>query len=329
GKPQYEYQLSPEGELLGVTETEIGQALRSRFEGAEVRRQLRGQDEVRIRVRPPLSEIRSENALNTAVVQTAGGSTVFLSDVATPIEQRAFQEINRIDGQTTVTVAADADTDIIEPAELLSVFENQVMPPLLAAYPNLSWQFGGQAQDDREAVATLQIAALAALFAIFAILAITFRSVKISLIVMATIPFSASAAFFGHMLLGYALNFLSFFGIIALAGLVINGSLVLVLRFRENQEKGLPFEQALMDAAVRRFRPITLTAMTTTAGLAPLLFETSLQAQFLIPMAISLSFGALFSIFVVLIFIPSVIMLTAGKKERQAGGEHQEQPLPA
>ncbi|MEM8771283.1 MAG: efflux RND transporter permease subunit [Pseudomonadota bacterium] len=309
GKPQYSYVLTREGQALGLTESDLGRALRSRFEGAEARRQLRGQDELRIRVRPPLSDIRSEGALDKIVVNNAAGVEAFLGDIAEYRQDRAFQEINRVDGKTTVTVSADADTDVIEPTALMDAFANQIMPPLLQEYPQLSWRFGGQAEEDREAVALLQTGSAGAVFLIFSILAVTFRSLRLAGVVMATIPFSILAAFVGHATLGYAISFLSIFGIIALSGLVINGSLVLVLRYREALEEGAKARDALIDAAVRRFRPITLTAMTTTAGLTPLLFEQSLQAQFLVPMAISLSFGALFSVFVVLIFIPAFATL--------------------
>jgi multidrug efflux pump subunit AcrB len=311
GKPQYSYVLTREGQALGLSESDLGRALRSRFEGAEARRQLRGQDELRIRVRPPLDDIRDEGALDRIVVRNAAGVEAFLGDVAQSREERAFQEINRIDGKTTVTVSADADTDVIEPTALMDAFTNQIMPPLLQEYPQLSWSFGGQAEEDQEALSLLRTGSAAAVFLIFSILAVTFRSLRLAGVVMATIPFSALAAFAGHVIMGYPINFLSIFGIIALSGLVINGSLVLVLRYREGLEGGAAARDALIDAAVRRFRPITLTAMTTTAGLTPLLFEQSLQAQFLIPMAISLSFGALFSVFVVLIFIPAFATLVS------------------
>ena len=309
GKPQYSYTLNREGKALGLSETDLGRALRSRFEGAEARRQLRGQDELRIRVRPPLDEIRNESALDRIVVRNSAGVEAFLSDVAIAREERAFQEVNRVDGKTTVTVSVDADTDVIEPTALMEAFQNQVMPPLLQEYPQLSWSFGGQAEEDREALSLLQTGSAAAVFLIFAILAVTFRNLKLAGVVMATIPFSVLAAFVGHAIMGYPINFLSIFGIIALSGLVINGSLVLVMRYREGLKTGANAQDALIEASLRRFRPITLTALTTTAGLTPLLFEQSLQAQFLVPMAISLSFGALFSIFVVLIFIPALATL--------------------
>ncbi len=311
GKPQYSYVLNREGQALGLSESDLGRALRSRFEGAEARRQLRGQDEVRIRVRPPLNDIRDESALDRIIIRNASGVEVFLGDVAQSRQDRAFQEINRIDGKTTVTVSVDADTAVIEPAALLEAFENQIMPPLIQEYPQLTWRFGGQTEEDQEALALLQSGSLAAVFLIFSILAVTFRNLRLAGVVMATIPFSVLAAFVGHGILGYPVNFLSIFGIIALAGLVINGSLVLIMRYREGVEDGAAPREALIDAATRRFRPITLTAMTTTAGLTPLLFEQSLQAQFLVPMAISLSFGALFSVFVVLIFIPALATLVS------------------
>ena len=324
GKPQLSYQLTREGKALGLSESDLGRALRSRFEGAEARRQLRGQDELRIRVRPPLDDIRDEGALDRIVVRNARGVEAFFGDVAVAREERAFQEINRIDGKTTVTVAADADTDVIEPTALMDAFENQIMPPLLQEYPQLTWSFGGQAEEDQEALALLRTGSSAAIFLIFAILAVTFRSLKLAGVVMATIPFSILAAFVGHVLMNYPVNFLSIFGIIALSGLVINGSLVLMLRYREGIEAGVAPREALIEAATRRFRPITLTAMTTTAGLTPLLFEQSLQAQFLVPMAISLSFGALFSVFVVLVFIPAFATLVSPElrnapKEKRVG----------
>ena len=195
----------------------------------------------------------------------------------------------------------------------MDAFEDQIMPPLLQEYPQLTWGFGGQAEEDQEALALLRTGSSAAIFLIFAILAVTFRSLKLAGVVMATIPFSILAAFVGHVLMNYPVNFLSIFGIIALSGLVINGSLVLMLRYREGIEAGVAPRDALIEAATRRFRPITLTAMTTTAGLTPLLFEQSLQAQFLVPMAISLSFGALFSVFVVLVFIPAFATLVTSE----------------
>ncbi|MEM9705988.1 MAG: efflux RND transporter permease subunit [Pseudomonadota bacterium] len=321
GKPQLAYQLTTEGQVLGVTDLAIGQSLRSRFEGAEVRRQLRGEDELRIRVRPPLADLRREAALDEIVITSPTGAPVFLSDVANPIRQRAVQEINRVDGATTVSVTANVNLDVLEPSVLEDIFARQIAPGLVASYPDLTWRFGGATEDDGAAIAVLQTLALGALFAIFAILAVTFQSLRLAVIVLATIPFSAFAAFAGHILLGYPVSFLSVFGVIGLAGLVINGSLVLVLRYVEGVQAGTPRKDALIEAASRRFRPITLTAMTTTAGLAPLLFERSLQAQFLIPMAISLSFGALFSVFVVLFLIPALAILV-GPSFKNAAPDH-------
>ena len=214
------------------------------------------------------------------------------------------------------TVTADLDDNIVTSQEIADALANEIMPELQADYPQLQYTFGGEQKEQQESFGDLGIAFLAALLMIYALLAIPFRSYVQPLIIMAVIPFGIIGALIGHLILGLPLGVLSMFGIIALSGVIVNGSLVLIDFINENLANGMAIEEAIIDGAKSRFRPIMLTSLTTFLGVAPITFETSLQAQFLIPMSASLGFGVLFGAIILQLLIPALAVLEYRGKRR-------------
>lgn len=314
GKPQFDFTLTPEAVSSGLTVNELGRQVRDWFEGAEVQRQLRIRDEIKIIVRPPAEQRDSLADLNDMVLRLPSGGELMLFDAAQVHLGFAFNEIQRVDGKEIILVSSDIDAAVTSADVILDALEEDFLPQLQTQYAGLTWAFGGSTRDRREVMMRLGIGSLACLVAIFAMLAAAFRSYIQSLVVLLTIPFSIGAALLGHIVMGYSLSFISFLGIIALSGLVINGAQVLMIQVNQYAAQGMSRVEAIREATILRFRPIVLTSLTTTIGLLPLIFETSIQARFLIPMAISLSFGVLFSAFVVLLMIPALYALVLGRR---------------
>ena len=243
-------------------------------------------------------------------IRLADGTEAPLSTVARVSESRSFSEINRVDGRRIVTVSGDVDTALATPNEVIGRIETELFPPLRADYPGLQIVQAGLGREQAQDIASLGRLALVALLVIYALLASVLRSYAQPFVVLAAIPFGASGAFVGHFLLGYDLSFISIFGIVALSGVVINDSLVLVDRYNYHRRTmdASPIE-AVVAASRRRFRAIFLTTATTGLGLAPMLFETSTQAQFLVPMAVSLATGIVFASFIILFLVPALLMI--------------------
>lgn len=302
GKIQVEVDLTKEGRSLGLSPEDVGRQVRNAFYGSEAIRFQRGRHEVKTMVRLPLNERQSLSNVEELIIRTPGGGEAPLSQVATLDVGQAFTEINRVDGQRVINVTCNVIPELANINDIRSGVEALVMPNLSSEFRGLSYSFAGRQRDENRAMVELRIGLGIALAAVFALLAALFRSYVQALIVMLTIPFGTACALFGHALLGYDLSIVSVFGMIALSGLTVNGGLVLNQEInRLLSEEGLDIEEAVIAAGRRRFRPILLTSLTTFAGLAPMIFETSSQARFLVPMAIALGFGILLSAPVVII----------------------------
>lgn len=308
GKQQFNFTIKPNGESLGLTARDIAQQVRNAFQGNEAFRQQRGRNEVTIRVRRPESERTSVYDIEQLIIQTPGGAEVPLMDVAEITPGRAYTTINRRDARRTVTVSADVDP-VSETSHVQTTLWQEVLPELAQDYPGLSYQFEGKQADMAESMSALMFGLILALLCIYILLAIPFKSYVQPMIVMMAIPFGIVGAILGHILMGYNLSIMSMMGVVALAGVVVNDSLVLIDYANQlRRQQGMNTFEAVCQAATRRFRPILLTTLTTFGGLAPMIFETSRQARFLIPMALSLGFGILFATAITLVIVPALYL---------------------
>jgi multidrug efflux pump subunit AcrB len=303
GKPEIKLAMRPEAELLGVSATDLGRQVRQAFFGAEAQRIQRGRDDVRVMVRYPEDERKSLGSLDAMRIRTPGGAEVPFANVARVEAGQGFSTIRRVDRQRTVDVTADMDKERVDTRAVVADL-TRFLDGLLPEYPGVRYTFEGELKEQKESFGSLGAGTLFALFAIYALLAIPFRSYVQPLVVMLVIPFSIVGALLGHMLMGMSLSLMSLMGILALAGVVVNDSLVLVDWINRRRREGVALDEAVRTAGVSRFRPIMLTSLTTFAGLFPLIMDKSTQAQFLIPMAISLGFGILYATFLSLLLVP-------------------------
>jgi multidrug efflux pump subunit AcrB len=309
GKAQYDYTLLPQARTLGLSSNDLARQLRSAFYGAEALREQRGRNEVKVMVRLPERQRTSEHDLDQLRIRTAQGGFAPLGMVAEATPGRAATSIKRRDGLRTINVSADLQPDVPSPRPVLESVGRDVYPKVLADFPGLDISPVGQAEAQRESLASLGPNYILALFVIYALLAIPFRSYIQPLIVMSAIPFGFIGAVVGHLVMGYELSLISAFGIIALSGVVVNDSLVLIDTTNRYRREGASAWEAIVRGATRRMRPILLTSLTTFFGLMPMIFETSMQARFLIPMAISLGFGILFATAIVLLLVPALYLI--------------------
>ncbi len=310
GKPQLNYTLKPEARSLGITVEELGRQLRSSFYGAEALRQQRGRNEVKVMVRLPYEERKTLFTVEDLILRIPQGGEIPLSEAANLERGRSYTEIKRSDGRRIISVTADVDETIANANQIIGDVRANVMPRLMEKYPGLSYFLEGEQRDQAEALSALGIGYLVALLLIYTLLSIPFRSYFQPIIVMTSIPFGIIGAIIGHLLLGYEMSIISMFGIIALSGVVVNGSLVLIVTINQFiEEREQPARDSVVQASMHRFRPIILTSLTTFFGLAPMIFETTVQARFLVPMAISLGFGVLFTTFIILLLVPCLYMI--------------------
>ncbi|WP_379545628.1 efflux RND transporter permease subunit [Qipengyuania sp. DSG2-2] len=308
GMQEIELRLKPSARTLGVSLRDVAGQVRAAFFGAEAVRVQRGREDVRVYVRLPEEERDSIADIARYQVRVPGGQ-VPLSTLADVSFSEAPSVIRREAGRRVATVTADLDEDVVTSQEVAQLLDNEIMPAIRADYPALQYSFGGEQEEQAETFGSLGSAFLLALVVIYGLLAVPFKSYIQPLIIMAAIPFGIIGALLGHLMLGIPLGVLSMFGIIALSGVIINGALVLIDFMNENLEAGMERGEAVIDAAKSRFRPIMLTAITTFLGVAPITFETSLQAQFLIPMSASLGFGVLFGTVLLVLLIPALAIL--------------------
>ena len=309
GKPQLDLTLTPAATSLGLTSNDVARQVRSAFYGAEALRQQEGRNEVRIIARLPVQERRSEFDIESMLIRTPDGGEVPLMVVAEVERGRSWPQIERADGGRIIHVKADIDDKVTAANIVLETLTKDVLKDLPGRYPGLTYAFGGETREQAETMGSLKTGGLIALIVIYALLAIPFRSYAQPLIVMSAIPFGMVGAVFGHLLMGYSLSMVSMMGLVALTGVVVNDSLVLIDAANHYRREGYGALQAILAAGVRRFRPILLTSITTFLGLMPMILETSVQARFLIPMAISLGFGVLFATFIILLLVPALYMM--------------------
>ena len=305
GKPEVKLAITSKAEALGLSLEDLARQVRQGFYGEEAQRIQRGRDDVRVMVRYPEDQRRSLGDLENMRVRTLEGGAVPFSTVATAELGRGFATITRVDRQRTINVTADVDEAVANANEVIADLEAEFLPALLANYPGVSYSFEGQQRDQAESLDGLMRGFVVALFAIYALMAIPFKSYLQPLIVMSAVPFGIVGAIWGHAFMGLPLSLLSLCGIIALTGIVVNDSLVLVSHVNRLRESGVSVFDAVRETGPARFRPILLTSLTTAAGITPLMLETSVQAQFLIPMAVALAFGVLFSTAITLMLVPA------------------------
>ncbi len=317
GKQQIDFTMTPQGESLGLDADAIASQIRAAYEGVEVVRQQRGRNEIKVVVRRPESERISEFDLEEFIVRTPDNIEVPLRNVVNITRGRAFTVINHVNGQRSLLVTADVTPDN-ETSQVLSDILRDTMPQLQAKYPGLSYSIEGKQGDMAEGTSSLFSGLILAMLVIFALLAIPFKSYTQPAIVMCSIPFGAAGAIIGHALLGYSISLQSLLGIVALSGVVVNDSLVFIDCINQLRAKGINAYDAVLQAGTSRFRPIMLTTLTTFGGLAPMIMETSRQAQFLIPMAVSLGVGILFATGVTLILVPSLYLVLEDIKALRA-----------
>ena len=308
GKVQLELRVKDSARGLGLTASDLARQVRGAFYGAEALRVQRGRDEVKVLVRLPEAERRSPFHIEQLMVRAPSGVEIPISEAADVIRGTSYAEIRRADGRRVLSVTADVEAEVANASKVVASVRQNVLPRLFDAYPGLEFELDGEQQDKKEAMGALGFGFIFCLFAIYALLAIPFKSYVQPVIIMISIPFGMIGAVAGHILMGYELSIMSMFGIIALAGVVVNDSLILVHTANRGRGAGKSHFDAIFEASCRRFRPIVLTSVTTFLGLAPMIFETSIQARFLIPMVISLGFGILFATLIALILVPCLYL---------------------
>ncbi len=308
GKQQLDFQLLATGYRLGLRPEAVARQIRSSFYGYEITRQLRGRNEIKVMVRLPEQERRSLHSLETMMIRLPDGGEVPLADVASISRNRSDTQIKRRNGRRIIRVTADV-TPPSQADRVVAVLKNETLPGLQQRFPGLSFDFSGKQKDRKESMQALAKGMATALMLVYVLLAVVFRSYVQPVIIMTAIPFGIVGAVMGHLIMGYSLSLVSFFGIVALSGVVVNDSLVLIDLANRKRAAGQNGYAAVVNAAVSRFRPILLTTLTTFFGLLPMIFETSRQARFLIPMAISLGFGILFATVITLVLVPSLYLI--------------------
>jgi len=308
GREQLIYALTPAGEALGLTVADLGSQLRAAFDGQLVQIFQDGADEVEVRVRLPDAERATLGSLYRMTVRTPDGHSVPLTAVADWKSRRGFEVLRHADGKLAVEVTADVDTAVNNANRILAALQDGPLAELKRNY-GIDYSFEGRSADQRDTLSDMRKGVMLGLILIYLILAWVFSSYGWPLVVMSVIPFGLTGALFGHWVMGIDLTILSLFGMFGLSGIVVNDSIILVSFFQQLRGDGMSVPDALIEASCQRLRAVLLTSLTTIAGLGPLLFETSYQAQFLIPMATSLAFGLAFTTVLVLLVIPSLLSI--------------------
>ena len=337
GKPELVMELLPRGAALGFSIDEVGRQVREAFEGAIPRRFARGDDEITIRVK---RSTRDEGgaALRNFELKSAAGDFIPLTEVVSLTEQQGFSAIQRQNGRAIVSVTADLDTDIITTEEAIEQLKSGPMPEIISKY-GLDYQFGGRAEERKKAFADLNLGIAIALCVIYIVLAWVFSNYWRPFAIMLIIPFGVVGAVVGHWLMGFKLTILSFIGLLGLAGILVNDSIILVSRMDERLGWGESLKEAAVGASRDRLRAVLLTSLTTIGGLIPLMFEKSVQAQFLLPMAITIIYGLGLATLLVLFLVPAligigndifwVLKVVFGSRQRPAAAASDSRALPA
>lgn len=318
GREQLVYRLTPAGESLGLTTESLGRQLRAAFDGHLAQLVQVGRDELEVRVLLPRDERERLDVFERLAIRIPDGRFVPLATVASWSSRRGFEALRHADGRLAVEVSGEIDTSRSNAGLVQAELLREALPQLAVKH-GVEYSFQGRAADQRETMADMQAGLMLGLGLIYLVLVWSFSSWSWPLVVMAAIPLGLAGAIFGHWLLGLNLTILSMFGLFGLSGIVVNNSIILVTLFKELQHKGASLHDALVGAACGRLRAVLLTSLTTIGGLTPLLFERSLQAQFLIPMATSIAFGLGVSAVLVLFFVPALLSLVEGAKRRLMG----------
>jgi multidrug efflux pump subunit AcrB len=329
GKQELQLEILPSAEALGLSLEDLARQVRQGFYGEEAQRIQRGRNEVKVMVRYPEDDRRTLHTLEQMRIRAPGGGEVPFAQVARAELVRGYATISRADRNRVVTVKSDLDEAVTSNSEVLAALQAHALPEILSRHPSVIWSVEGRSAELRVAMAELARMAVLALLVIYALMAIPFKSYVQPIIVMSAIPFGIVGAVLGHVIMGHDLSVLSMVGIVALTGVVVNDSLVLVDFINRRRAQGGDLLDAVRRAGVERFRPILLTSLTTFAGLTPLMWETSVQAQFLIPMAIALAWGVVFSTAITLVFVPAgylilddlARLLGAGSRSQEEGAK--------
>lgn len=319
GGEEIQLKIKPNAQSLGINLQSLGRQVRQAFYGEEAQRIQRGKNEVKVMVRYPPEQRRSVADLQNMRIRTPGGAEVPFDSVAEIEFGQAYSSIERLDRKRTITVSSDLDQLVAEPGKIVEDMKENFIPALLARYPTVSSNLQGSSQEEIDLLRNLSLASFAALFLIYALIAIPLKSYSQPLIIMSVIPFGLVGAVIGHIVTGNAISMFSMFGLIALAGVVVNDSLIMIDFINTARREGASLMEAVVDSGTARFRAIILTSLTTAFGLMPIIFEKSVQAQFVIPMAISLSFGILFATVITLFLVPALYVWQLDVKRRIVG----------
>ena len=304
GKWEYRFRIKPEAAVLGVKTTELAETVRAAYYGEEVMRMQRGRHEVKLMVRYPREERRVLANFNEIRVRSDDGVERPITELAEIDIVRGYSEINRVNQMRSITVSADVDEKVANARQIVAHLQREFAPELKREFPDTEIRWEGQQEQTQESLQSLFAGFGVAVLVMYVLLALEFKSYFQPILILLIIPFGMIGAVGGHALLQVPLTLFSMFGIVALTGIVVNDSIVLVDFINARMRAGLPLEQALREAGARRFRPVMLTTVTTIGGLLPILLETSLQAQILIPMAASIAFGEIFATVLVLFLVP-------------------------
>jgi len=324
GKVEMKLALKDQARPLGLTLNDLARQVRQGFYGDQALRVQRGRDDVRVMIRYPQNERRSLTDIERMRLRTSAGVEVPFTEVAEVSVGRGYANIQRAEGQRVVSVSGAIDEQAANAEEINSDLRDRFLPVLVQDYPGLTYRYEGEQKERQDSFASLGRGFMIAMFAVYALLAIPFRSYTQPLVVMAAIPFGIVGAVWGHIFMGLDLALLSMFGIVALSGVVVNDSLVLMSFYNQLIDAGMDRKEALVESGKKRFRAILLTSLTTFFGLLPMILEKSVQAQFLIPMAVSLGFGILFATAIILIGVPVTMSMLGDVLEKLGYGKKAE-----
>ena len=305
GREQLVYSLTPYGQALGLSIESVGNQLRAAYDGRLAQIYQDKRDEIEVRVQLPRAERESLASLGDLNIRLDDGRFVPLRQVVTFTSNQGFSALRHADAQLATDVTADIDSSQTTAGVVLKAAAQEL--PALASRYNVRYSFEGRSVDQQETLADMRDGLIIGLLLMYAVLVWVFSSWSTPLIVMSVIPLALVGALLGHWVMGLNLTILSLFGLFGLSGIVVNNSIILVSFYQEQRKRGLAVNEALNEAVVQRLRAVMLTSLTTIGGLLPLLFETSLQAQFLIPMATSIAFGLGLATFLVLLVIPALL----------------------
>ncbi len=309
GKEEKRLRIKEESRSLGITMADMARQVRQGFYGEEALRIQRGKDDIKVLVRYDEATRRSASGIENMRIRTVGGAQIPLETVAEVTNARAYSTINRVDRKRIITVISDIDESVANASEIVADLKTDFLPKLAAKYPGVKFDLEGQAKRTKESMDSMGHGFILALMAMFLLLASQFKSYAQPMIIMMAIPFGIIGAIIGHLIMGISLTLMSIIGIVALSGIVVNDSLILIDFINRERREGMAIKEAVKKSGVARFRAVILTSFTTLAGLFPLMLERSFQAQFLIPMAVSITFGLLVATMLTLLYVPALYLI--------------------